>query len=250
MTGWAAACSSALAAVTLVFLALPIVGIFVHTTPGSLIRPALEPRRPRRVRRDAEDERHCAGADPALRDADGVSPRDEAVPRTLARGHARRAAARPAAGRGGDRAARRARPLGLLGSSLDSSASRSRSRRPRSPSRSRTSRARSTSGRRSPRSRRSIRDCRRRRARSAPGTTRTFFRVMLPLARGGLIAGTRAVVRARPRRVRRDDHVRRKPPSASRRRCRSRSTPSSKAEASTRPSRWAACSSSSAPSCS
>ena len=41
---------------------------------------------------------------------------------------------------------------------------------------------------------------------------RTFFRVILPLARGGPDRGPRALVRARARRVRRDDHVRRQPP--------------------------------------
>ena len=160
----------ALAAVTLVFLVLPIVGDLRPHDAGEADRPALEPRRPRRVRRDAEDEPRRAGADPLLRDADCVSPRDAAVPRTLARDHARRAPARPAAGCRGHRAALRARPrraarladpdfFGISCVHAD------RGRR----SRSRTSRARSTSGRRSPRSRRSTRGCRRRRARSAPG---------------------------------------------------------------------------------
>ena len=77
------------------------------------------------------------------------------------------------------------------------------------------------------------------------GPARTFFRVVLPLARGGLDRRARAVVRARARRVRRDDHVRRQPAgrhadAAARdlRRVRRRT--------STRRSRWAACSSSSA----
>ena len=66
---------------------------------------------------------------------------------------------------------------------------RRRSTRPRSCSRSCSSRGRSTSARRSPRSRRSTRTWSRPRARSAPGPLRTFFRVTLPLARGGLAAG-------------------------------------------------------------
>ena len=85
--------------VTLGFLALPIVAIFVAHVAGAPARPALEPGRPRRLRRQPEDERDRAGADPPVRDADRVPARDAAVPRPLARGHARRAAARAAAGR-------------------------------------------------------------------------------------------------------------------------------------------------------
>ena len=44
------------------------------------------------------------------------------------------------------------------------------------------------------------------------GPLRTFFRVTLPLARGGLAAGRVALPGARARRVRRDDHVRGQPP--------------------------------------
>ncbi len=43
------------------------------------------------------------------------------------------------------------------------------------------------------------------------GPVRTFFRIVLPLARGGLAAGEALCVRARARRVRRHDHVRRQP---------------------------------------
>ena len=102
--------------------------------------------------------------------------------------------------------------FGLLGSTLERSGSRSRSRRPPSRLPSPSSPVRSTSVRRSPLSRRSTRTSSPHRARSAPGPVRTFFRVVLPLASGGLIAGRGARVRPRPRRVRRDDHVRRQPP--------------------------------------
>ena len=153
----------------LAFLVLPIVAIFVHTSPGKLLDQLSNP-----VVRDAfvvslKTSLHRAGPDPALRDADRVPARDAALPRARARGHARRAAARAAAGGRRDRAARRVRPR--RAARLDARVlrrSRSRSRRPPSRSRSRTSRARSTSGRRSPRSRRSTRTSPPPRARSAP----------------------------------------------------------------------------------
>ena len=79
------------------------------------------------------------------------------------------------------------------------------------------------------------------------GPVRTFFRVVLPLARGGLDRRPRALVRARARRVRGDDHVRRQParrhpdaPARDLRRVRHQLRHGA--------SRWAACSSCSAPS--
>ena len=129
-------------------------------------------------------------ADPALRDADRVSARDAPLPGPLARGHARRAAARAAAGRRGHRPARRARPL--RPARLDAcarSGSSSRSPRPRSSSPSPTSPARSTSAQAiaafeavDPHLTAASRTL-------GAGPVRTFFRVVLPLARGGLIAG-------------------------------------------------------------
>ncbi len=92
------ASSSRSRSVTLAFLALPIVGIFVHTSPGKLLDQLSNP-----VVKDAfvvtlKTSVHRAGADPALRDADRVPARHPALPGPLARGHARRAAARAAAG--------------------------------------------------------------------------------------------------------------------------------------------------------
>ena len=52
--------ASRVAVVTLAFLLLPIVAIFVHTSPGQPARPALEPGREGRVRREREDERDRA----------------------------------------------------------------------------------------------------------------------------------------------------------------------------------------------
>ena len=148
----------AVAVVTLAFLALPIVGIFVHTSPGKLLDQLSNPGRQGRVRRQRQDERDRAGADPALRHADRLPARDAPLPRPLARGHARRVAARAPAGGRRDRAARGARPR--RHARLEPARVRrlaSRSPRPRSRSRLRMSPARSTSGRRSPRSRRPIR---------------------------------------------------------------------------------------------
>ena len=78
------------------------------------------------------------------------------------------------------------------------------------------------------------------------GPAKVFFRVALPLAAGGLGAGRRARVRARDRRVRRDDHVRRLAPGRDPDAARSRSTSSSTSTSTSR-SRSAPCSSSSAP---
>ena len=54
----------AVAVVTLAFLALPIVGIFAHTSPGKIIDQLSNPGRHRRAHRHPEDERGRAGGDP------------------------------------------------------------------------------------------------------------------------------------------------------------------------------------------
>ncbi len=73
---------------------------------GSAARPALEPGRQGRRRRQPQDEPGRAGADPRLRHTDRASDRDAALPGALACDHVGRAAARAAAGGRGHRAAR------------------------------------------------------------------------------------------------------------------------------------------------
>ena len=179
---------------------------------GQADRPVLEPGRDRRADRQPEDDADRAGADPAVRDADRLPARDPPLPGPVALRDARRAAARAAAGGRRDRPAGRVRPLRPARLDVRApSGSRSRSPRPRSRSRSRSSRARSTSARRSPPSRRSTRTSSPRRARSAPARPHVLPRRAAARARRpGCRRGAR--VRARPRRVRRDDHVRRQPP--------------------------------------
>ena len=100
----------AVAVVTLAFLALPIVGIFVHTSPGKLLDQLSNP-----VVKDAfvvtaEDERARPGADPPLRHPDGLPARNPSLHRAFPCRHPGRVAARAAAGRGRNRPARSARP--------------------------------------------------------------------------------------------------------------------------------------------
>ena len=161
------------------------VAIFLRVSPATLAHELERPGRTRRARRH-----RCETS--ALAQALVLAARHARPPTCSRRGasagarapDARRAAARAPAGRRRDRAARRLRPH--RPACIDV-ASRSRS----SPS---SLAVAFVAGpfyvrRRSPRSRRSTRRSSRRRARSARGRGADFFRVALPLARGGLGAG-------------------------------------------------------------
>ena len=215
-------------------------------------RPALEPgRRPTRCVVSLEDDVDRAGARSCCSARRPRTCSRPALPRPRAARHARRAAARAAAG--GRRASGcsprsagsgcSARRFGAAGHR------RSRSRRPRSCSPSRSSpgplyvrQAIAAFEAVDPNVVAASRTL-------GAGPARTFFRVALPLARGGLAAGAALALRARARRVRRHDHVRRQPPGrhadAAARDLRGSSTSTS-----TSRSRSARCSSSSAPPCS
>ena len=96
-------------ALVLLFLALPIVAIFVEIPPGRLLDGLRS-----EVARDAlvvtvKTNLIAERVHPAARDAGGLPARDQALPRPRARGHARRAAARAAARGRRDRAPRRLR---------------------------------------------------------------------------------------------------------------------------------------------
>src|SRR5262249_48875854 len=77
---------------------------------GSLARPVLEFRRPRRLHRQPEDEPDRPGVHRPLRHSDRVLPGDSSVPGTRGGNHSRGAAAHPAARGRGDRLAGCLRP--------------------------------------------------------------------------------------------------------------------------------------------
>ena len=129
-------------------------------------------------------------ADPRLRDPDGVVHRATALPGAGARGDARRAAARAAAGGGRHRRCwPRWGPGACSAPSCAARGSSCRSPRPQWCSRWPSSPRPSTSARRSVRSSRSTRTFTDAARTLGAGPGRTFWRIGLPLAAGGLLAG-------------------------------------------------------------
>ena len=191
---------------TLAFLVLPVVAIFTHVSPVTLARQLSNP---------VVDDALVVSAKTTLvaqalvllrRHAHRVPPRDAALPRPLARRDGNRAAARVAARRRGHRPARRVRPHGAAAHvdpvHADGGDARGRVRL----------RARCTCARRSLPSRPSTRRSSTPPGRSAPAPLAPSSASRLPLAARRPRRGRSARIRPRPRRVRRDDHVRRLAP--------------------------------------
>ena len=168
--------------VALAFLVLPLAAIFLRVPPGKLLHQLSNPVVTDALIVSAKTSRDRAGADHRLRHAARLPAREPPLPRPRAGGDAGRAAARAAAGGRGDRAAGALRPLGLLGTSIPftqtavvlavafvssplyirQAIAAFEAVDPNLVAASRTLGA---------------------------GPARTFFRVVLPLARGGLAAG-------------------------------------------------------------
>src|SRR5438094_1286613 len=185
----------------------------LHAGSSGPPRPAaLERRRHERARRQPPVDGDCRGADPALRDAARVLPRDAPLPRPRLPRHGRGAAARAAARRRRDRPLRRLRahrPLRV-------DARRARVADPVHARRGRLrGRARREPALRSHRDRR-VRGCRSRPRRRVAHARRRPGEDVLPggaAARGRWARCRRSpLLRPRARGVRRDDHVRRQPP--------------------------------------